>query len=363
LAVNQFTEQTDARPMIRVDITQISGLYTVPTPTLRPWIMRVAPAGSAVSLVAPSVEIVFNLPMDTSVAGTVTLNGISLTGGTWDSTRRTVTFDLSNVIQLESDTEYILAISGFTARTGAVMLADSSHSFRTVRQLDGDFVILGNYGGIPLEWEIVETEGQGETAVYTLVLNGLLPGRAFRAAYTAQNANVWAASDIRNYLNNTFLNDAFTAEERDRIIPYNGDNVTIPSVVEYNTWWDSQLHSIHPVNTSSWWLRDPGTYNRVAMYVLRDVGLAVTTGVMTNTELGVRPVIRVGPETEEVQPTPTPSPSPTPTPPGNDVVAPTPTPPGNNVTAPTPTPPGAVAPPGTQTPSPGAGISEERWHI
>ncbi|MCC2508458.1 Ig-like domain-containing protein [Methanimicrococcus blatticola] len=80
------------------------------------------PNGTGISITASSASITFDKKMDTTVAGTVTLdNGalLNLAGGTWSNDDKTITYSLSN---LTYSTTYTYSISGFKDTAGNNMV-------------------------------------------------------------------------------------------------------------------------------------------------------------------------------------------------------------------------------------------------
>ena len=95
--------------------------------TTKPVVTAVSPSGTGAPLDG-SVAITFDEEMDPAVAGTVTLNGTPITGGTWDSGHTVYTIPYTG---LATSTTYTVGISGFADVAGNVMDADNTHSFTT----------------------------------------------------------------------------------------------------------------------------------------------------------------------------------------------------------------------------------------
>lgn len=80
----------------------------------------------------------------------------------------------------------------------------------------GTEVQFGNYQGEPIEWIVLDREledGQG-TAILLSKYNIDL------CCYNLDHANVyWAGSDLREWINNDFYNEAFSSEEQKNIVP------------------------------------------------------------------------------------------------------------------------------------------------
>jgi hypothetical protein len=98
----------------------------VPDTTV-PTVVSVTPVGTGAAL-AGNVVITFSEAMSTS-PGTVELNSIVLSGGTWSVGGTVYTVSYSGLAYSAS---YTVHISGFKDVSGNVMTTDGSHSFTTV---------------------------------------------------------------------------------------------------------------------------------------------------------------------------------------------------------------------------------------
>ncbi len=94
--------------------------------TAKPTVVSVMPNGAGAS-VSGNVVITFSEAMDAS-AGTVSLNGASLTGGSWSGSQIVYTVAYSG---LANGTGYSVGLSGFKDIAGNTMDADSGHGFTT----------------------------------------------------------------------------------------------------------------------------------------------------------------------------------------------------------------------------------------
>jgi hypothetical protein len=178
----------------------------------------------------------------------------------------------------------------------------------------GSTVTLGNYeqdnnpdnGKEPVEWIVLEADG--ERAL--LISQYCLDAHAYNKDFISMT---WSECTLRTWLNDTFINEAFSAEEQAKIIPvtitnpdnshygtYGGDDTTnkiyLLSLTEvYQYFPDQAGRTAKPteyakargayVNETNgnawWWLRSPGvrtidacgvrTDGRVSGYGSRDV--------------------------------------------------------------------------------------------
>ncbi|WNY23821.1 hypothetical protein MmiHf6_11420 [Methanimicrococcus hongohii] len=85
--------------------------------------------GSGHSITTNTVTIVFDMEMNTSQLGAITLdNGAILTGGTWNADKKTLNYTLSNLTYLET---YNYSISGFKSKYDAEMDLNTTYWFET----------------------------------------------------------------------------------------------------------------------------------------------------------------------------------------------------------------------------------------
>ena len=124
-----------------------------------------------------------------------------------------------------------------------------------------DIVTFGTYplrsydDDAPIEWIVIKKSG---TRV-TLVTRDLIDSQTFH--HTAAGAVTWQSCDLNRWLNDTFLESAFTSKEQDMIT----GSVTIPSLAEARSMPADMLnpvftpYAIERGGNSSliiWWLRD-----------------------------------------------------------------------------------------------------------
>lgn len=172
---------------------------------------------------------------------------------------------------------------------------------------DGDYIYFGNYyehTGHPgfIKWKILKEEDGKLLIISTDVLD--------HQPYNSEKANVtWETCSLRAWLNDDFINVAFSASEQKYIIT---TTISNPDNPDYGTEGGNDtedkifLLSIDEVNTfypekndryrdSYWWLRSPGQVSRCAACIGKD-GWATSGGYIYNdllvdSVLSVRPVM------------------------------------------------------------------------
>lgn len=118
-------------------------------------------------------------------------------------------------------------------------------------------ITLGTWDGKPIEWLVLKEEGFA-----TLVFAKNVIQRDVKFNDNNSNKN-WATSDIRRYLNRTFYEVSFSAEEKKKIINccledsgFSKDNIFLLSVNEIGTYANEADRK-----ASCWyWLRTPSPY-------------------------------------------------------------------------------------------------------
>ena len=184
-------------------------------------------------------------------------------------------------------------------------------------------LFLGSYeqddntgnGKEPLEWYILE-EKDGKTLLTTKYT---IDNEKFNATLTNTS---WENSSIRVWLNNTFLNSAFTKEEQTAILTSTIDNTQVDSSVEwkmidakptedkvfllsYNEYFkylqldeerNPEATSYANIKGSNWWilLRSPGKNRKEVRYYSK--GEAGTTAV--DGAHGIRPAVWIDTKTD-----------------------------------------------------------------
>ena len=168
----------------------------------------------------------------------------------------------------------------------------------------------------PIEWLILEMEGNEALLISRFGLD--------RKRYHNNKTDmVWEKSDLRRWLNDDFLKNAFSEEERQRIIVsevpnynnhlygtnggfYTWDQIFCLSIEEAKSYFKSnderrcqstallkaQRIHVNEEGYCSWWLRSPGIHQNYASYVMYD-GDIVENGFDLNCSDVVRPCLRI----------------------------------------------------------------------
>lgn len=179
----------------------------------------------------------------------------------------------------------------------------------------GELLPFGQYNGETVEWKILEIKGKEAL----LISNTILDSHAF---HENQEGETWDQSDLRAWLNDEFLNTAFTAEEQEAIIvsvvdngeaqrnPYwdmfgdpivtdeTEDKVFVLSYAEAKKLFKSDADRAADIAPSlyidsNWWLRSPGFVKFNLMYVDETGSIDDSRTMYCSSDVGVRPVIRV----------------------------------------------------------------------
>ena len=187
-----------------------------------------------------------------------------------------------------------------------------------IRFVNGQTAYFGNYGGEKLVWRILDKQDDKVLLVTESIV--------FSTAYDfTEKDTTWEKCSLRNWLNNSFLNDAFSQEERkmilmteitnsgnkDKKVPGGNnteDKVFLLSLDEAETYFhgDSSRQTaaysyakkgnvlyVDENGYSLWWLRTPGATGSAACYV-DHLGRIQTGGMMNRFDyIGVRPAIWV----------------------------------------------------------------------
>ena len=205
--------------------------------------------------------------------------------------------------------------------------AGSSKVYQAFRGMAaGGTVVFGSFeqdnnpynGKEPIVWKVLMIyDGRA-----LLLSQNLLEAMPFNYMQTSAG---WEGSSIRSWLNGTFYNDAFSAEEKGFISqtwisnpgnPAFGtpggnntfDNVFLLSMDELKTYFPSEgsrkasptnvarshgAYGTADVNCAWWWLRSPGQSSLCATSV-NSIGVLLNTGPLVNdTTGGIRPAIWV----------------------------------------------------------------------
>ena len=209
-----------------------------------------------------------------------------------------------------------------------------------------DSVVFGRYeqdndksnGAEPIEWLILKEEGNKALLISKHILDAPL--------YHSSRSDVtWETCDLRTWLNDSFLNTAFTVDEQEAILLTDVDNTQSQCCERYETTggtdtqdrifilsyaeacsyeyhyfvddvdrmcaptdyalrrgastqnnYRSGYYEVNGRRSGSWWLRSPGNYQCNALIISNDG--AWTNMYVNNDHLGVRPVLWVDLESE-----------------------------------------------------------------
>lgn len=134
----------------------------------------------------------------------------------------------------------------------------------------GDHLTFGNYPQStdepePIEWRVLDVE-RGKAL---LISEYLLDAHRFD-----DNSNDWKTSEIRAWLNDDFLNNAFSSDEQKLLVKISGDKVSLLSYEEFDEYNSYNRHAKptayakrhgagydRSMNTGWWWLRSSPSYN------------------------------------------------------------------------------------------------------
>ena len=192
----------------------------------------------------------------------------------------------------------------------------------------GDHITMGRYKQSssnsydPIEWRVLDVEGDRALVISEDILDDVQYGKAFAQM-------TYADCKIHNWLNKSFYNTAFNAEEKGRILttmvrnpnnPYydsvggadTDDKVFLLSTEEAEKYFSSDTDRIAAVTSYSrkqgvhvsddkrhpdgrqagyWWLRTPGMSNKLAAGVHRDGSVDYDGCNVDSDNAGVRPAM------------------------------------------------------------------------
>jgi len=170
----------------------------------------------------------------------------------------------------------------------------------------GDIIRLGGH-----DWRIIDLQ-DGKVLI---VSEKILENRAFHseAVIMWEGAVTWETSEIRQYLNGSFYDNTFTAEEKERIIESAIDNPAHPSAgiedagntvdkIFLLSLWEATNYfnpdsarsadSLETGAPSEWWLRTFGINAATkAPICVNDDGLLNVGGKLGSDEIGIRPAL------------------------------------------------------------------------
>jgi len=185
----------------------------------------------------------------------------------------------------------------------------------TEETVNYEVIQFGNYNEEPIEWRVLEKQDDKMLIIAEHVI-------ADKKYYSVLDEITWDKSDLRKWLNDEFLNEAFTKEEQQRIIlsilkndpnPVCGtsggdatqDKIFCISEEDVKKYFKNDKDRIctptEPViksgflvkekNACHWWLRSPGRTNLMAASVFPN-GMVFGFGMAVNWgSIGVRPAM------------------------------------------------------------------------
>ena len=149
-------------------------------------------------------------------------------------------------------------------------------------------VLLGSYpqgtdGTVqPIEWEVLKQEGNKAL----LISKNDLTQRRFD-----EDSNAWADSEIRHWLNNEFLNAAFTEADKTAILETELPDVGTTDKVFLLS--SEEAETLYKGLGAKWWLRSPGRPEYEAAFVRGLYGIVFELGFYVFKKFGVRPALWV----------------------------------------------------------------------
>ena len=148
---------------------------------------------------------------------------------------------------------------------------------------------FGYFNGIPLQWQVISADEDGSVLLISQYLTAVLPYNA------GQGYNMtWGKCSLRRWLNDSFLNEAFTEEERSLLIsPGNGclPDDTI-SLLSKNDAASGQISFAEDIYSPCWLIDRSAVSSDRAYYMNNGIYGDALHQVVTS-PLGVRPVIRI----------------------------------------------------------------------
>lgn len=173
----------------------------------------------------------------------------------------------------------LINISGY--KDSSQKIVEFSNEYMPV----GSVVTMGEYDGKPIEWIVLEYSDNSLGRL--LLCKDSVDDRAFNYIDEAGGGN-WGESSIRDWLNSSFFNDAFSEEEQQKIqrsyvvLPDNDNDKTWSGLSELLSTYD-KVFLLSPnefkrysniindryniFSKGSWWLRSYGSYSNYACVV------------------------------------------------------------------------------------------------
>ena len=224
-----------------------------------------------------------------AAATAVLLLGIALCACT---DKKSPEYRYERAVRLLEQGDYDAAIAEFAELNGYQDSAErrrqaSLQKLRSGSFRVGDTVDFGDYKG-RTAWRVLTVS---DSEAY-LTATASVADRMFDLS-----ACYWESSAIREWLNDQFLNEAFSEEEREMIVSRNGDSVFLLSIEEaYRYFRDDEdrfLESDDETNMG-YWLRSPGKFSDHASNVDGDSWLKGNIseyGGVVYAPRGVRPAV------------------------------------------------------------------------
>ena len=237
---------------------------------------------------------------------------------------------LHSVGEYEEATPAFETPDGYRDSAAPAQTADEPQEIAGIREAKvGDFVTFGTYeqdndasnGKERIEWLVLEKDGDSVLLISRYALD-------CRPYHDALEGMTWEECSLRAWLNEVFLNDAFSADEQSRILntrvsadrnpsytttPTGNDTedrvflLSIPEVVRYMdpesarqcepTAYANAQSGFKNICTANghclWWLRSPGIQS-INIAIVDSTGCVSLHGYSVNhTNTAVRPAIRV----------------------------------------------------------------------
>ena len=229
----------------------------------------------------------------------------------------------NRAMELIDSGDYAVAyrlLDGLDYKDSASMLSSLKQRAELSNAQGGTYYIFGSYeqdnntsnGREPIQWVVLARENDRVLLISRYVIDAQYYNKTFTSV-------TWKTSTIRTWLNDTFLNEAFTEEEKERIISVNTtsddesttDQVFLLSIPEANKYFMSAndrmcvptsyaiargattsdydvLNGKKPCNF--WWLRSKGTDSDFAPGVTSFGGTS-SSGEIVSSSQGVRPAV------------------------------------------------------------------------
>ncbi len=123
------------------------------------------------------------------------------------------------------DVSALTSSAAYIAAVDATLRPTDSTYLQLKTALPGTYITFGTYeqdnnlknGQEPIEWLVLENDGESLFVLSKYVLDGEVFSTAYDGYKYKTLPVTWETSHIRNWLNSTFLNTAFTAGEQARI--------------------------------------------------------------------------------------------------------------------------------------------------